>query len=179
VAKKEKYSEKEQRLSDAKARRETVRADAEAERARQKQAAEDKAKFNDEFPSYIDTLIARKADEMGIPSDAAIREDLWEVVNDRLIVQLFRVGGADVSEVDHEELVKSRIEKYVKVHGLTKKAAFAEVSREKAKVAPHKITPGAPLTPSKRPAIPKLLQIGEPQDSLLAAARARMAAKGM
>lgn len=169
-------------LNKAEARREAVRGEALRDRERQQQAAKDAESFSESFPNEVDQLIVEVSDEIGIPDKAEVREHLWSVVNAQMCLALWRLGpGTDVTETEHEEMVRTFVGQYAKAHGYAKAKSFASTSREKAAVSARTIRPGEPLkrAAAKAPANakPKPLQIGESGDPKLDAARRRMEAR--
>jgi DNA repair exonuclease SbcCD ATPase subunit len=163
------------RLEDKKSQREAVRADAEAEGQRQKAAQAKAQEFNSEYPQRIDALIFKAADDLGVPDDPEIREDLWETANSKLMAKLFHLGkDVEITAADELALVRGYVERFAKTHGFASKAKFAGTSKEKAKVA-SRIVPGQPLVPRKTPNLtPGLVDDAVAKDPKLMAARARM-----
>jgi hypothetical protein len=166
------------RLEDKKSQREAVRADAEAEGQRQKAAQAKAQEFNSEYPQRIDALIFKAADDLGVPDDPEIREDLWETANSKLMAKLFHLGkDVEITAADEQALVRGYVERFAKTHGFASKAKFAGASKEKAKVA-HRITPGQPLLPRKTPNLtPGLVDDARAKDTKLMAARNRLLAR--
>jgi hypothetical protein len=175
----DRFKNKQERLEDLKGKREAVRAEADNESKRQAEQQQKDAEFSKEFPQEVDALIAQAADEIGLPQDDEIRQDLWETANTKLMAYLFKLGkGVILPDVDLKQVVHGYVERFAKTHGFASKTKFAETSREKAKVASRKITPGQPLVTKKAPTpSPWLVDDAVAKDSKLMAARARLAAR--
>lgn len=175
----ERFNAKKERLAENIARREAVRAEAEEEGKRQTEQQAKNAEFNSEYPQRIDAMMIAAADDLGLPTDPEIRQDLWETVNTKMMAKLFHLGkGVPLESTDEQALIRGFVERFAKTHGFASKAKFAGTSKEKAKVAGHKIVPGAPLIQKKAPP-PSLGFIDDDRakDTKLMEARKKMLAR--
>ncbi len=133
--------------------------DRESRQAREQQELED---FKGEFPDEVDRLIETAATRHQIPESYI--EELMEEVNDGLLVDLHKLGQADLDDCDVPSLVEKRVEKFAKVRNLAARRKFQETSREKLKVASvTRPAAGAGTTPAKpsKPATPASMTGGD------------------
>lgn len=130
----------------------------EAEESARQQAGEQQKTWETSFNAEVDSLIPRIADELKLPADASLRALMSEDVTEGLIVDLWKRADANISDVNVQELIRSRVEKWAKKNGLVQAAKLAQVSKEKAPVAgkPNGVpqrSATAPNPPNRTPSI--------------------------
>lgn len=165
-------SEIKEKLEDLADRKRSASSRLDAEKARQKQADKDAETFRRDFPREIDNYIVRSMDELKIPSDPKLRQDVWESVNDSLIAAYGRMNGADSAGVDHAALVKKYVERYAQRMDLIGRVKFKQFSEKKADVAARLSPTLTTRTPKpKEPERPKMPYEIEVRDERLEKAR--------
>ncbi len=135
-----------EKLEDLADRKRSASSRLEIERARQKQAESDRQKFQADFPREIDNYIVRSMDELKVPPDKGLRQDLWETVNESLMVEYWKMGGKDPAAIDHSALVRKHVERYAKRMDIIGRAKFKQFSEKKADVA-ARLSPTINRTP--------------------------------
>lgn len=149
------------------------------ERARQ-EAGEKQTQWETSLVSEVNTLIPRIADELKLlsdPKDASIRSAMAEDVYEGLMADLWARANANIKEVNIQELIRARVEKWGKKHGLIQAAKLAQLSKEKTSVAgkPN----GTPAKTAPAPTTVKPLSIHEQVERERAARIAKMAKLGL
>lgn len=117
---------------------ETVLKDKASRQATEKQEAE---AFKSDFPEQVDRLVESAAAKFNIP--AHLLEELQEETNDGLMVDLWKLGEANLDDVDLPGLIRQRVEKFARTRNLAERRKFADTSKEKLKVA-GRARPNAP-----------------------------------
>ncbi len=145
-----------EKLEDLTERKRLAGSRLEAEKARQAQAEEERAQFQRDFPRQVDAYIVRFMDELKVPTDEKLRDDLAESVNESLMVANWKMGGQDTRKVDHAALVKDHVVRYAKRMDLIGRAKFKQFSTSKADVVKRlspTITPREtkPKEPERKP----------------------------
>ncbi len=131
--------------------------DRNSRQAREKQEFDD---FKQTFPEQVDEVIESVATRLGIPD--SYREELVSEVNDGLLVDLWKLGEADLDEVDVPGLVQARVQAFAKIRNLASRHKFQAASREKLKVAATtRPVAGGSATPAKKPVTPASMAGGD------------------
>jgi hypothetical protein len=136
--------------------------------ANQKKERESLSTFNDEFPDYVDELIADAADGLKVTQDAKIRQSLWKSVNRALMVDLQSMRDEGMADVDIPEMVSAYVKEYVEDRDLAARTRFEQTSEEKRRVA-GKTTPTPVPTAKKPPIHPSLMATGNQTPAMLKA----------
>ncbi len=144
----------------------------------QKSAKADAAKFNAEFPQYVDSLIEKTADRLEAPQEQRLRKSLWIHVNRAMMVELQGRGPADLDDLDVPEMVDGYVEEYLKDRDLVSRTRFERKSAEKRKVS-GKATAAASVPAAKKaPVPPSLMSTGDVSPGMLRA-RKYLGGKGL
>lgn len=143
----------------------------------QKSAKADDARFNDQFPRYVDDLIEKAADSLEAPEETRLRQSLWQHVNRAMMVEFMNVGDTDLDDMDVPGMVSGYVQEYLSDRDLVSRTRFEKKSAEKRKVT-GKPT-GKPLPAAKRPPVPpSLMSTGDASPGMLRA-RKYLAGKGL
>lgn len=115
---------------------------------RQALAKQEAEEFKSDFPEQVDRLIESAASRFNIP--AHLLEELQEETNDGLMVDLWKLGEANLDDVDLPALVRQRVERFAKTRNIAERRKFAETSKAKLAVA----SGARPAAPSRAPGKP-------------------------
>jgi len=131
----------------------------------------------EKIPDQVNDAIGASIKDAKVP--ASLADDCREIVQDRVTVDLWRIG-ADVpfSEVDVSRLVTRHVEHFLKANGVASKADFARRGREKNDLAgdPPPAKGKEPKTPAARD-ISMISPVGELSPGMARARR--MLTKGL
>lgn len=126
---------------------------------RQAQEKREAEEFREEFPEQVDRLIESAARRFDIP--AHLVEELSSEVGDGLMVDLWKLGEANLDDVELPELVANRVEKFARMRNIAERRKFADTSKAKLKVTTTGRAPGsAPRAPGK-PVSPDSMNRGQ------------------
>jgi hypothetical protein len=149
------------------------------ERARQ-EAGESQKTWEANLVTEVNTLIPRIADELNLlkdTKDAALRQSMAEDVYEGLMADLWARANANIKEVNIQELIRARVDKWGKKHGLVQAAKLAQLSKEKTPVAGKPNAVPSKTVPANAP--PKELSIYERLDQERAERMKKLAALGL
>lgn len=134
-----------------------------------KSAKESDARFNVEFPDYVDSLIEKAADRLKAPEEARFRRSLGVAVNRAMMVEFMNVGQTDLEDIDIPGMVDGYVQEHLSDRDLVSRERFERKSAEKRKVTgtggPPKPVPAA----KKPPVPPSLMSTGDTSPGMLRA----------
>jgi hypothetical protein len=126
-----------------------------AKEGKAKQEAEeaDLQEQYEEAPRIVNAQITEVMNDSGMPADPAMRQDLRETLQDKITVDLWKAGrrGLSFAKIDVHGLLKQHTEKYMKAHGIAKRADFQRRSEERTRTVTPASRPAAtPAQPTKK-----------------------------
>lgn len=139
------------------ARLEAAQQEAEVEKERQAQAAQEAERFNTEFPQHIDSLIAKAAEGFKPLGPAGEGSIPWKVANALLMGDLWRAKDAPTSSIDFEATLGAHLKELSEYVESRARELFAEQSKERLAVtkpmtpAPKPVVSASPATDPRRP----------------------------
>lgn len=146
------------------------------EQTRQQQQQRDLALQKQEYVKEVDSLIERKADELGLPKDDRIRKSVWKHVNRALMVDLSVMNAPNMDEVDTESMIEKFVKEFAEDREIVTRRTFKTKSDQKLAVAgrpgvsPSKGTvPSKPVPASMRPPVPPALLSSDQSPAMLRA----------
>lgn len=145
--------------------------------SRQAKEEQESEEFRQEFPDEVDNLIENAAQKLQIPE--SYLEELREEVTDGLLVDLWRLGEANLDEVDVPGLVRGRVQKFMELRNIAARRKFAETSKAKLSVSStaRPAAPGSKPATRKGPVTPESMNRGE-RPSKMQQARDYLIGKG-
>lgn len=142
----------------------------------QDSAKQELESFKVDFPEKVDGLIEAAGQRLGVPEH--LLEDLLEEVNDGLLVDLWRLGEADLDDVDVPALVSARVEKFARIRDVTSRQRFKDKSDAKLKVTTPAGRPAVTPGTRRNPIAPASMQANE-LGPKMRKARDYLASKGL
>lgn len=127
-----------------------------------KKVEEEKAAFKKNFPVYVDGMVTKFADAIGIPKDERSRESVWRNVNRALMVDIRAANVDDIGKLNIPGMVEQYVREFAEDRDIVRRSTFKRKSDEKLAVTTRKATPagkgpGASVPASMRPAVPASL----------------------
>jgi|GEM_PF-2078074 len=141
---------------------------AKQQRSTEKSEQAKTARFNAEFPKYVDTLITKTADGLDAPPEERFRQSLWNHVNRAMMVDLMNQGDTDLEDLDVPQMVESYVKEYLTDRDLVSRTRFEKRSAEKRKVTGKNANKPVPVA-KKPPVPPSLMSTGDTTPQMLRA----------